>query len=109
MTDIAVHPLATQQAQALGTPPIETMLRDSTPFSHPRGNRRYDRFMLLVRDGVVRSVELIDTDIVRDRKRAKDQKRLLRHQAEQEGVIDLTLDEPGPTDQAVVLGPYSRY
>lgn len=104
-----VTPEAQKQADALQAPPVEAMVRDSVPFTHPRANRRYEGFMLKVEGGRVLSVERMDVDPVRERKRARDWQRYQRSRQASDGVLDLTLDAPHVSDEAQVIGPRSRY
>lgn len=41
---------------------LRRMVENSTVFSHPRGNRRFSKVMLLVRDNILQSVAIIDID-----------------------------------------------
>lgn len=64
---LVISPQALEDARNLGlTGDVEDKLRrmveNSTVFSHPRGNRRFSKVMLLVSDNILQSVAIIDID-----------------------------------------------
>jgi len=93
---------AVADARALGlSGDIETKLRqmmtNSTPFSHPRGNRRFSKVMLLIKNGVLQSISPIDVDPrLREKQLRRAQRRRSLHQHVPSG------DSPRPDDDTYV-------
>jgi hypothetical protein len=79
---------ALDEARALGIEEasIPQMLRRSTPFSHPKGNRRFEDLMFMVEGDVVQSIAIIDQDPVQERYLNRTSRRL--HKGKKEGIQD---------------------
>jgi len=80
-SDTKITPEALVDAAAMGMTgdleaKVRDMLRHSTPFSHPQGNRRFGQAMLLVKDGQVQSIAPIEHDPVKEALKKKDKERL---------------------------------
>ena len=67
MRDFTVSPAALQAGEAIGLGgDVEKRLRRmaarAAPFTHPRGNRRFHDFVLVIEQGVVQSVARLNLE-----------------------------------------------
>jgi hypothetical protein len=94
MSVFRASPEALEQARALGvTGKVEVelynMYRQSAPFSHERGNRRFGDLMFVVKDAVMLSIERVDVDPVKEAHRARQRQQRARRKRDSD-VLDLT-------------------
>lgn len=51
-----------------GSVDLQHMAEFAAPFTHPKGNRRYEQFVLKITDSVLKDINMIPAEVTRKRK-----------------------------------------